>query len=80
MHEITRRYGESIHINDDITVTVLGIQWRHGSPQVRLGIDAPKAIPVHRKEIAEKIKREREREAAHYLNNSGARFLRKQAD
>ncbi len=48
---LTRRVGETIRINDDITVTVVGIQ--HG--QVKLGIEAPKHIEVHREEIHQRI-------------------------
>ncbi|MBH3471668.1 MULTISPECIES: carbon storage regulator CsrA [Pseudomonas] len=46
---LTRRVGESIRINDDITVIVLGIK----GGQVRLGIEAPRGVAVDRTEIAE---------------------------
>ncbi len=51
---LTRRIGETLMINDDVKVTVLGIK---GS-QIRIGIDAPKDVQVHRSEIYEKIKLE----------------------
>ena len=51
---LTRRVGETVVIGDDVTVTVLGVK---GS-QVRLGVNAPKEISVHREEIYERIKRE----------------------
>jgi len=53
---LTRRVGEIVRIGDDVTVTVLAVK---GASQVRLGIEAPKNIPVHREEIFERIKRER---------------------
>ena len=53
----TRRMGRSIEIGENITVTVVRVQ----DGQVRLGINAPREIPVHREEIAERIRQERER-------------------
>lgn len=51
---LTRRSGETVNIGNDITVTVLGIKGN----QVRLGINAPKEVAVHREEVAERIARE----------------------
>jgi carbon storage regulator len=51
---LTRKVGESINIGDDITVTILGVQ----GLQVRLGINAPKDVSVHREEIYKRIKAE----------------------
>lgn len=48
---LTRKLGEAITIGDNIRVSVLGVRGR----QVRLGIEAPQAIVVHREEIAQKI-------------------------
>ena len=53
---LTRRARETLTIGHDVTVTVLGINGN----QVRLGINAPKSIPVHREEIYEKIKAEQQ--------------------
>lgn len=51
---LTRRISESLIINDDITIKVLGINGR----QVRLGIEAPKNVSVHREEIYARIQNE----------------------
>ncbi len=56
MLALTRKKGESIVINDDIEVVVLGVS----KDQVKLGIVAPKEIPVHRKEIYDLIQNENE--------------------
>ena len=55
---VTRRIGERIMIGSDVTVTVLGVKGN----QVRIGIEAPKSVPVHREEIFERIKHERDPE------------------
>lgn len=49
---LTRRVGESVVIGEDVTVTVLGVKGN----QVRIGINAPKNVAVHREEIFERIK------------------------
>ena len=54
---LTRFIGESIIINEDITVTVLGIKGN----QAKFGIEAPKDVPVNREEIHNKILAEREK-------------------
>lgn len=54
MLKLTRRTGETVVIGDDIGITVISIRGN----QVRLVIDAPKDIPVHRWEIYNRIKRE----------------------
>ena len=51
---LTRRVGESVVIGDEVTVTVLGVKGN----QVRLGVDAPREVSVHRQEIYERIQGE----------------------
>ena len=57
---LTRRVGESLMIGDDINVTVLGIKGN----QVRIGVNAPKDVAVHREEIYQRIQQETGDESA----------------
>jgi carbon storage regulator len=55
---LTRRVGETLMVGDEITVTVLGVKGN----QVRLGVNAPKDVAVHREEIYQRIRSENEAE------------------
>ena len=52
---LTRKVNETLMVGDDVSVTVLGIK----GGQIRIGINAPRDIPVHRQEVYEKILQER---------------------
>ena len=52
---LTRRVGETLIIGDDVSITVLGVKGN----QVRVGINAPKDVSVHREEIYERIQNEK---------------------
>ena len=54
---LSRRMGESIHLGDSVIVTVLGV----ARGQVKIGIEAPKALSVHREEIYQRIQDEKSR-------------------
>ncbi|WP_299183145.1 carbon storage regulator CsrA [uncultured Neptuniibacter sp.] len=55
---LTRRVGETLMVGDDVTVTVLGVKGN----QVRIGVNAPKDVSVHREEIYQRIQREKAEE------------------
>jgi len=57
---LTRRVGETLMIGDEVTVTVLGVRGN----QVRIGVNAPKDVTVHREEIYDRIKKEQSDEEA----------------
>ncbi len=52
---LTRRVGETLMVGDEVTVTVLGVKGN----QVRIGVNAPKDVAVHREEIYQRIQSER---------------------
>ena len=49
---LTRRVGETLMIGDEVTITVLGVKGN----QVRIGVDAPRDVAVHREEIYQRIR------------------------
>lgn len=55
---LSRKQDEKIILNDNITITVVSIQ----GDKVRLGIDAPKEVTIHRKEVYDAIQKERKRQ------------------
>jgi len=57
---LTRRIGETLMVGDDVAITVLGIKGN----QIRLGVDAPKDVSVHREEIYQRIQKERGEETS----------------
>lgn len=57
---LTRKLGENIRIGDDVKITIVEVKGNH----VKLGIDAPPSIKVHREEIYERIQQERQRAGA----------------
>jgi carbon storage regulator len=69
---LTRRVGETVMIGNDVTVTILGVKGN----QVRVGINAPKNVAVHREEIYERIKREQQGEShGEPVDSQPAEFL-----
>ncbi|MFW9605457.1 MAG: carbon storage regulator CsrA [Pseudomonas sp.] len=58
---LTRRVGETLMVGDDVTVTVLGVKGN----QVRIGVNAPKEVAVHREEIYQRIQREKNEDFNH---------------
>ncbi len=63
---LTRRIGENLIIGDDVTISVLGVKGN----QVRIGIDAPKEVQVHREEIYNRIQLEKNGSAKGEVNGN----------
>ena len=62
---LTRRVGESLRIGDEVSVTVLGIK---GS-QVRIGVNAPRSVSVHREEVYDRINEEKSKDSEDIQKN-----------
>ena len=55
---LTRKANETLTVGNDVTVTILGVKGN----QVRIGVNAPKEVPVHREEVYNRIKTEKQQE------------------
>jgi carbon storage regulator len=64
---LTRRVGETLMVGDNVTVTVLGVKGN----QVRIGVNAPKDVAVHREEIYDRIRKESEVDNAAAKSGNG---------
>jgi carbon storage regulator len=65
---LTRKLGENIRIGDDVKITIVEVKGNH----VKLGIDAPPSVKVHREEIYERIQAENRRAREAEAQNGGA--------
>lgn len=65
---LTRKLGENIRIGDDVKITIVEVKGNH----VKLGIDAPPSVKVHREEIYERIQAENRRAREAQAQNGGA--------
>ena len=63
---LTRKLGENIRIGDDVKITIVEVKGNH----VKLGIDAPPSVKVHREEIYERIQQERREQALKDANDT----------